>query len=164
MFRPSNGNFYEMIGGTQTVIASFGAGASADIPLTAPLSDRMPQATDPLSTGGGAGTGTGTGTTGTGTGTTGTSTGTTGTGTGTTGTGTGTTGSSTGSSVIGARFVWVVEHIAVGFNNTIGEFNSDSYHQRSQTQAGEEEGPPEEADRARQAKKSPILCPRKLTL
>ena len=101
VFRPSNGNFYEIIGGTQTVIASFGAGASADIPLTAPLSYRTPSTTDPLSTGGGTGTGTtgtGTGTTGTGTGTTGTGTGTTGTGTGTTGTGTGTTGqgSSTG--------------------------------------------------------------------
>ena len=43
VFRPSNGNFYEMIGGTQTVIASFGTGASADIPLAAPLSYRTPQ-------------------------------------------------------------------------------------------------------------------------
>ena len=53
VFRPSNGNFYEIIGGTQTVIASFGSGASADIPLNAPLSYRMPSTTDPLSTGGG---------------------------------------------------------------------------------------------------------------
>ena len=86
VFRPSNGNFYEMIGGTQTVIASFGAGASADIPLTAPLSYRTPSAppAGPSSNGGG-----GTGTTGNGSGTNGGGTGTTGSGTGTTGSGTG---------------------------------------------------------------------------
>ena len=88
VFRPSNGNFYEMIGGTQTVIASFGAGASADIPLTAPLSYRTPVAppAGPFSNGGGGGTGT-----------TGNGSGTTGGGTGTTGNGTGTTGSGSGS-------------------------------------------------------------------
>ena len=95
VFRPSNGNFYEIIGGTQTVIASFGAVASSDIPLAAPLSYRTPG--DPPSNGGGTGTGTGTGTTGTGTGTGTTGTGT---GTGTTGTGTGTS-SGTGSSSSG---------------------------------------------------------------
>ena len=40
VFRPSNGNFYEIISGTPTVIASFGSQASADIPLAAATSVR----------------------------------------------------------------------------------------------------------------------------
>ena len=42
VFRPSNGNVYEIINNQPTVIASFGAQASADIPLAAPLSIRTP--------------------------------------------------------------------------------------------------------------------------
>ena len=96
VFRPSNGNFYEMIGGTQTVIASFGAGASADIPLASPLQYRMPAdpPADPPSTGtgnGGAGASTGTST----------GSGTTNTGSGTTSTGSGSTNTGSGSSSVG---------------------------------------------------------------
>ncbi len=92
VFRPSTGQFITAGG---TIIATFGAGASTDIPLAAPLSYRMPANPPTTGTGGGStgsgggsGTGTGTGTTGTGTGT-----GTTGTGTGT-----GTTGTGSGNS------------------------------------------------------------------
>ncbi len=99
VFRPSNGNFYELIGGTQTIIASFGAGASADIPLAAPLSYRTPAdpPADPPSSGVGTDTGTGTGA-GTGSGTTGNGDGTTGSGTTTPGTGTGSSSPGQGSS------------------------------------------------------------------
>jgi hypothetical protein len=101
VFRPSTGQF---IGAGGAIIATFGH--SGDIPLTAPLSYRMPSSDPP---GGGTGTGgtgtggtTGTGSTGTGstqTGTTGTgSTGTGTTGSGTTGSSGGTTNSSSGSS------------------------------------------------------------------
>jgi subtilisin-like proprotein convertase family protein len=98
VFRPSTGQFIAAGG---TVIATFGAGASADIPLTSPLYYRMYTGTS-TSPGLGTGTtGTGTGTGTTGTGSTGTGTGSTGTGTGTgttgTGSGSGTTGSTGGS-------------------------------------------------------------------
>ncbi len=152
VFRPSNGNFYEMIGGTQTVIASFGAGASADIPLTAPLSYRTPQTTDPLSSGGGTGTGRHRNRNGN------NWNGDNGNWHRNNGNWHRNNGNWHRIFVIGARFVWVVEHIAVGFNNTIWDFNSDYHQQRSQTQGGEEEGPPEEADWAREAEEGRPFC------
>jgi hypothetical protein len=94
VFRPSTGQFIE-VGGT--VIATFGQ-ASADIPLAAPLSYRMPAATpaDPASgTGSGGTTGSGSGSS-TGSGTTGSGSGST--GSGSTGSGSSSTGSGTSSS------------------------------------------------------------------
>ena len=94
IFRPSTGQFIELVNGTSTVIATFGP-ATGDIPLAAPLPYRLPAA--PPAGGRGGSTGAGSSTvTGTG-GSTGTNTGgSTSVGSGSIGT-TGLTGTGTGS-------------------------------------------------------------------